>query len=567
MINRTGDNPMKTACLATLLASTLLLATPAHTQTTLTFGGSDAIGSILDRQNLRFTACVNDKGTKLKVNFMQGEQLGSDVQVIEQMMQGSVQIYGDVLDWYANWVKDYAILAWGFTFRDADHMQKFLDSPTYAAMAEKLRKEQGLRILAAAPTQPRILFSKKPIGSLGDLNGVKMRVPEIKTYLTLWETLGTRPSRLAWGEIYLGLKTGVVEAAEGPISSAYSAKFHEAATNVIRTDHLMSSAHITVNDKAYHGAAADSRNCSATCAVRRPCRTRARRRKSKPKTWCARWPPKAPRSRRSTRHRSSSARRKAWPRWKKTAPGPRACGIRSRSSDRCRTRIKQLLDRIGAVEQGLGVALIRSWSSRSRSRCSPGTPSGGRSRGWRSPPPTRSSGWSFVGASLGLKQARHIVIATFGSRLPPRIAAVMRMLVWVLVLITLVVLIVQGIKVIGVEGRSTTISLPIELPRSWFYSLPLTLSAASMTLTTLYLLLVGVARAGVVVRACGTRCVWWCNHDAMDAVRPVRTAGRARGAGRIRDGPGVDRHHHVHAADSRCRSSCSAWAPGSIVSC
>ena len=207
-------------------AALLAIAAPAQAQTVLTFGGSDAIGSILDRQNVRFTACANEKaGGKLKVNFIQGEQLGSDVQVIEQMMQGSVHIYGDVLDWYANWVKDYAILAWGFTFRDADHMQKFLDSPTYAAMAEKLRKEQGLRILAAAPTQPRILFSKKPVGSLADLNGVKMRVPEIKTYLTLWETLGTRPSRLAWGEIYLGLKTGVVEAAEGPISSAYSAKF------------------------------------------------------------------------------------------------------------------------------------------------------------------------------------------------------------------------------------------------------------------------------------------------------------------------------------------------------
>jgi TRAP-type transport system periplasmic protein len=188
------------------------------------------------------------------------------VQVIEQMMQGSVHIYGDVLDWFANWVKDYAILAWGFTFRDADHMQKFLDSPTYAAMAEKLRKEQGLRILAAAPTQPRILFSKKPIGALGDLNGVKMRVPEIKTYLTLWETLGTRPSRLAWGEIYLGLKTGVVEAAEGPISSAYAAKFHEAATNVIRTDHLMSSAHITVNDKAYSALPAEMQKLLGDCA-------------------------------------------------------------------------------------------------------------------------------------------------------------------------------------------------------------------------------------------------------------------------------------------------------------
>jgi TRAP-type C4-dicarboxylate transport system substrate-binding protein len=146
-------------------------------------------------------------------------------------------------------------------------MQKFLDSPTYAAMAEKLRKEQGLRILAAAPTQPRILFSKKPVGSLNDLNGVKMRVPEIKTYLTLWETLGTRPSRLAWGEIYLGLKTGVVEAAEGPISSAYSAKFHEAAPNVIRTDHLMSSAHITINEKAFTGLPADMQKLVTDCAV------------------------------------------------------------------------------------------------------------------------------------------------------------------------------------------------------------------------------------------------------------------------------------------------------------
>jgi TRAP-type C4-dicarboxylate transport system substrate-binding protein len=258
-----------------LLAACTTLACGAHAQTTLTFGGSDALGSILDRQNTRFTACVNDKGAgKVKVNFIQGEQLGSDVQVIEQMMQNSVQIYGDVLDWYANWVKDYAILAWGFTFRDADHMQAFLDSPTYTAMAERLRKEQGLRILAAAPTQPRILFSKKPVAGLPDLNGVKMRVPEIKTYLTLWETLGTRPSRLAWGEIYLGLKTGVVDAAEGPISSAYSAKFHEAATNVIRTDHLMSSAHITINDKAYAALPADAQKLLSDCATEAVAHTR-----------------------------------------------------------------------------------------------------------------------------------------------------------------------------------------------------------------------------------------------------------------------------------------------------
>jgi TRAP-type transport system periplasmic protein len=240
------------------IALAAFLPVSAKAQTTLVFGGSDAVGSILDQQNKQFTKIVNEKsGGKLRVNFIAGEQLGNDMQVIEQMMQGSVQIYGDVLDWYANWVKDFAILAWGFTFRDPDHMQRFIDSDIYTAMAEKLRAEQGIRILAAAPTQPRILFAKKPINSLQDLSGVKMRVPEIKTYLTLWETLGTRPSRLAWGEVYLGLKTGVVEAAEGPISSAYAAKFHEAAKYVVRTDHLMSSAHITINDKAFERLPAD----------------------------------------------------------------------------------------------------------------------------------------------------------------------------------------------------------------------------------------------------------------------------------------------------------------------
>ena len=152
---------------------------------------------------------------------------------------------------------------------------------------------------------------------------------------------------------------------------------------------------------------------------------------------------------------------------------------------------------------------------------------------------------AFVGASLGLKHGRHILIATFGSRLPPRVAAVLRMLVWALVFVMLVVLVVQGWQVMGIEGRSKTISLPIELPRSWFYSLPLTLSAASMALTTVYLFLIELP----VLGGGAASATHWrprrCRYDLAGAVRPVRAAGRDRGAGRFRDGAGVDRHDRV----------------------
>lgn len=238
-----------------LLAATAIVAiaaAPATAQTTLTFGGSDAIGTILDRGNTMFSELVTERTNgEVTVNFIAGEQLGTDIDVIQAMMQGSVHLYGDVVEWYGNWVDDFNIMSWGFTFDGNDHMQAFLDSDIYAELAEKLREEQGLRILAAAPTQPRILFATRPVQSPDDLTGLKMRVPEIRAYLLLWQTLGTQPSRLAWGEIYLGLSTGTVEAAEGPVASAFASKLHQVAPNVMRTDHLVSTYHITINDEAF----------------------------------------------------------------------------------------------------------------------------------------------------------------------------------------------------------------------------------------------------------------------------------------------------------------------------
>jgi len=222
------------------------------------FGGSDPGRQLLDRTTSLFVELSEKKSNgRIKWDYFCCDQLGGDIAQIEQMIANSIQGYGDVLDWLANWVKDFSIFGWGFTFRDNDHFAKFLGSPTFKGMAEKLRTQNGLRILAAGPTEPRMLFVKKPISKLEDLKDLKMRVPEIKAYLMVWEALGTKPSRVTWGEIFLALKTGVVEGAEGPITSAYGAKFHEAALYAYLTNHIISSAHITVNEKTYQSLPPD----------------------------------------------------------------------------------------------------------------------------------------------------------------------------------------------------------------------------------------------------------------------------------------------------------------------
>lgn len=247
----------------TLIAGVVsaIFSSAALAQQTATFGGSDALGSLYDRQNRMFVEKVNERSDgQLHINYIEGEQLGSDVQVIEQTMGDAIQFYGDDLSWYANWVQDFSILGWGFTFHSPDHMAKFFESNTYKKMSQDLIDEHGVRLLAQEPIQPRIVFANKPIKSIKDFDGLKMRVPEIRTYLELWKTLGANPTRVAWGEVYLGLKTGVIEAAEGPVSAAYAAKFHEAAPYVIRTDHILTATHILVNDDFYQSLSPDLKN-------------------------------------------------------------------------------------------------------------------------------------------------------------------------------------------------------------------------------------------------------------------------------------------------------------------
>lgn len=243
---------MKMFTAAAAVAGAVFAGTAGQAQQTLILGGSDSIGSLIDRMNLEFTNMVNERAEgRLQIQFIQGEQLGNDMQVIEQMMSGAVHIYGDVLDWYANWVQDLSVMAWGFTFRDLDHLASFLDSELFEPYAEEMRTQHDVRILAAAPTQPRVMFAKQPVHSPDDLVGVKMRVPDIRAYMLLWDTLGASTSRVAWGEVFLALRTGVVDATEGPVLSAFAANIHEAAPYVMRTDHVISSLHISMHEPTF----------------------------------------------------------------------------------------------------------------------------------------------------------------------------------------------------------------------------------------------------------------------------------------------------------------------------
>lgn len=240
---------------------------PAAKTYKFVYGGSDAVGSLFDKSNAKMVELLKQKSNgQIQVDWFPGDQLGGDIDQIQSVISGTQTLYGDVLDWLANWVKDFSVLGWGFTFRDRDHLQKFLKSDLFKQMAGKMESQHRVKILGATATDPRILFCKTPVKSLNDIADKKMRVPEIESYLRLWEALGARPTRVTWAEVYMGLKQGVIEACEGPVTAAYAAKFHEAAPNITLTRHIQSTYYLLMNGAAWESLTPELKKVVQDCA-------------------------------------------------------------------------------------------------------------------------------------------------------------------------------------------------------------------------------------------------------------------------------------------------------------
>lgn len=91
---------------------------------------------------------------------------------------------------------------------------------------------------------------------------------------------------------------------------------------------------------------------------------------------------------------------------------------------------------------------------------------------------------TFIGASIGLKKMRHVTIVSFVGMLPARLRFIVQAIVYAGILWTLYVLMRELTPIMAIEARSTTVALPIDLPRSYFFSLPLLVSCTLMALTS-----------------------------------------------------------------------------------
>jgi tripartite ATP-independent transporter DctP family solute receptor len=177
-------------------------------------------------------------GGKDNIKVFGDSSLGSEKDTVEQVKIGALDMVRVNTAAFHGIVPESMIPALPFLFRDLDHFRKTIYGPQGDKILAAFDKA-GFVGLALYESGARSIYGKKPIRTLADVKGLKLRVQPSDLFVSLVTAMGASPTPMPFAEVYTGLKTGLLDAAENNYPSYDEAKHFESAPVYSETLHSM----------------------------------------------------------------------------------------------------------------------------------------------------------------------------------------------------------------------------------------------------------------------------------------------------------------------------------------
>ena len=202
-------------------------------------------------------------GGQVTVRLFPNSGLGSEQQALEGMQAGTVDM--GLITVYTNAVKVGVVLDLPFLFRDVAHWKKSVDGPPGQAIAETA-PAAGVRILAWYLGGWRDVYGSKPMRSVDDFKGLKIRTQQAVALVEFFKAIGAIPTPIAWPETYLALQQKTVDAAETALWAMYDAKQYEVAKFAVETHHSQSNIPVMISEQRWKTLPPDVQQALVTAA-------------------------------------------------------------------------------------------------------------------------------------------------------------------------------------------------------------------------------------------------------------------------------------------------------------
>ena len=223
---------------------------------TLVYAEVNPEDTIVGQTATEFKRLVEElSGGSIEIDVRYSGVLGSENDVLDAIVGGDDSIDMSRISAFAltsYGAKKSMLLSIPFTFVSRDHWWAFANSDLAAEFLNE-PQEIGLPLRGVFYGEEgfRHFFANKPINSIDDLKGMKIRVSNDPVMNGMVEGLGGSPTVVSFGELYSALNTGVCDAAEQPIANYKSNAFNEVANNLILDGHTLGAIQCVITDTAW----------------------------------------------------------------------------------------------------------------------------------------------------------------------------------------------------------------------------------------------------------------------------------------------------------------------------
>lgn len=166
-------------------------------------------------------------GETVTVDIYPGAVLGSEIQSIEQLQNGSLAMTKTSAAAMENFIPSMSVFSFPYVFRDSEHYWAVIGGEIGTSLLQE-GETKFLRGLCYYDAGSRNFYTKKsPIRTPDDLKGLKIRVMNSATAIEMVKAMGGAPTPIAWGELYSALAQGTVDGAENNLPSFSTNKHYE----------------------------------------------------------------------------------------------------------------------------------------------------------------------------------------------------------------------------------------------------------------------------------------------------------------------------------------------------
>jgi tripartite ATP-independent transporter DctP family solute receptor len=189
----------------------------------------------------------------IEVTVYPSNQLGSDQEALEQIKFNAVQMNLPSPAVLGNIVKDFNILTLPFIFPTEEIANQVVDGEWGQELSSKLDKAGYVGLGYGNFGFRHVTNNVRPIHTLEDFKGLKLRTMQNKAHLDAFRALGANPTPMAFSELFSSLQQGVVDGQENPYTNIYSQRLYEVQKYVSDTGHVYSWVVFVVGKKFYDG--------------------------------------------------------------------------------------------------------------------------------------------------------------------------------------------------------------------------------------------------------------------------------------------------------------------------